>query len=202
MRSSSSVTQWLGRIKTGDRDAVQHLWERYFAQLVRVARGQLGGARRRVVDEEDVALSALDSFVRGTEQGRFPNLHDRSGLWPLLVVITARKAATLVRDERRQKRGAGKVRGESALVAPGDSEAEAGWAAILGSEATPDFACQVAEECSRLLARLDNPELAQIAHWKLEGFTNSEIGAKLGCVETTVERKLRLIRTLWEDVRP
>src|SRR5688572_16455948 len=105
MSSSSSVTRWLGRLRAGDRDAAQELWQRYFAQLVRLARGRLQGARRRAADEEDVALSALDSFCRGAAQGRFPDLHDRQGLWPLLVAITARKAGKLVRHERRQKRG-------------------------------------------------------------------------------------------------
>jgi DNA-binding NarL/FixJ family response regulator len=33
----------------------------------------------------------------------------------------------------------------------------------------------------------------------MEGSTNSEIAAKLGCVESTVERKLRRIRDLWVD---
>ena len=35
----------------------------------------------RLADEEDVALSAFDSFCRGAEQGRFPRLDDRDDLW-------------------------------------------------------------------------------------------------------------------------
>src|SRR5438874_1974030 len=62
MSPGTSVTDWLGRLRAGDRDAAQRLWERYFDQLVRLARGRLRGARRRAADEEDVALSALDSF--------------------------------------------------------------------------------------------------------------------------------------------
>jgi DNA-directed RNA polymerase specialized sigma24 family protein len=31
----------------------------------------------------------------------------------------------------------------------------------------------------------------------MEGCTNAEIAGKLGCVEVTVERRLRLIRTTW-----
>ena len=54
-----------------------------------------------------MALSAFDSFCRNAERGRFPQLADRDSLWRLLVVITARKAAHLVRDETRQKRGGG-----------------------------------------------------------------------------------------------
>src|SRR5262245_24270667 len=127
MSSNSSVTQWLGRIQAGDRETAQQLWNRYFEQLVRLARGRLRGAGRLPADAEDVALSAFDSFFRAAEQGRFPALHDRHGLWPLLVTITRRKATKAVQHERREKRGSGKVRGESALEAPGgDSQAGAG----------------------------------------------------------------------------
>jgi DNA-directed RNA polymerase specialized sigma24 family protein len=32
----------------------------------------------------------------------------------------------------------------------------------------------------------------------LEGFTNAEIAERLGCAVGTVERKLRVIRAIWE----
>jgi DNA-directed RNA polymerase specialized sigma24 family protein len=193
------VTQWLGRIQAGDREAAQQLWDRYFGQLVGLARARLYGARRRAADEEDVALSAFDSFFRRAEQGRFPDLHDRYGLWPLLVKITECKAIKLVKHEQTQKQGGGKVRGESALAAPGgDSQAGGGWQDTLGSEPSPAFACQVAEEFRLLLDRLPDPNLRQVALWKMEGYTNAEIAGRLGCVESTVERKLRVIRTVWE----
>jgi DNA-binding NarL/FixJ family response regulator len=33
----------------------------------------------------------------------------------------------------------------------------------------------------------------------MEGFTNTEIARRLGCVPQTVERKLRAIRRLWSE---
>jgi hypothetical protein len=36
----------------------------------------------------------------------------------------------------------------------------------------------------------------------MEGYTNGEIATKLGCVEQTVERKLRAIRDLWAKELP
>src|SRR3954462_9409304 len=109
MRPEASVTQWIDRLKAGDPDAAQQLWERYFRRLVGLARLKLRNAPRRAADEEDVALSAFDSFCRHAGRGRFPQLLDRDSLWRLLAVLTARKAAHLVRDERRQKRGGGAV---------------------------------------------------------------------------------------------
>jgi DNA-directed RNA polymerase specialized sigma24 family protein len=202
MPSSQSVTEWLRRLKAGDGDAAQLLWERYFSQLVRVSRQRLPACQRRVADEEDVALSVLDSFCRGAARGRFPRLGDRHGLWPLLVTITMRKVGKLARRAHRLKHGAGAVRGESALVRQGERDAAAAWDEILGNEPNPAFACEMNDECARLLDLLDDPRLREIAVWKMEGHTNAEIASKLGCVETTVERKLKIIRGVWaEEVR-
>src|SRR5262245_51636439 len=88
-----SVTHWIGDLKSGGDSAAQHLWERYFQRLVRLARKKLQSDRRprTAEDEEDAALSAFDSFCRGVDRGRFPRLTDRDDLWRLLVVLTLRK---------------------------------------------------------------------------------------------------------------
>ena len=198
--ASTSVTQWIDRLRAGDPDAAQKLWERYFRRLVGLARKKLRAAPRRAADEEDVALSAFDSFCRGVEKDRFPQLNDRLDLWQLLVLLTARKASDLAQHERRQKRGGGTVLDEAALPSPADSSArEAALDQIEGPEPTPAFAAQVAEECRRLLERLDSPELRDVALRKVEGYGNEEIAAQLGCGLRTVERRLRLIRSIWEQ---
>ena len=205
MSSAETVTHWISQLKAGDPAAAQHLWERYFAKLVGLARKKLQGSRRRVADEEDVALSAFDSFCRGAAQGRFPRLTDRQDLWALLIVITARKAFDQRRHERSQRQGGDKVRGESALLeAPGvaDKEEEkeqAGLAQVLGREPSPEIAIIMADEFQRLLERLPNAELRAVALAKLEGYTDSEIAAQRGCAERTVQRRLSVIRTLWDD---
>jgi DNA-directed RNA polymerase specialized sigma24 family protein len=145
-----------------------------------------------------VALSAFDSFCRGVEHGRFPQLHDRDNLWRLLVTITTRKAYQLGLHEGRLKRGGHAVLDEAALAGPADpAEGEAGLELLLGREPSPEFAAQVAEECERLLASLPDEQLRALAQWKMEGYTNDEIAAQLGCAVRSVERKLRLIRSLW-----
>src|SRR5262245_16765678 len=178
MSTSRSVTFWLQQLKAGDPAAAQPLWERYFAQLVHLARGKLRGDRPRAADEEDVALSAFDSFCRGVAGNRFPQLTDRNNLWGLLFTLTERKAIDLAQHEGRQKRGGGRLGGESALPqSPADGRA---LEQVAGPEPTPAFAAQVAEECQRLLDRLGDDELRELAVAKLEGYTNVEIAAKLG----------------------
>jgi DNA-directed RNA polymerase specialized sigma24 family protein len=196
MPSPESVTALIERLEAGDHEAAQPLWERYFPRLVGLARERLRGTPRRAADEEDVALSALDSFCRGVEQGRFPQLKDRDGLWALLALIPVRKVADLVNYNRRQRRGRGRVRGDSAF-AGGDSEGGTGGASeIAADDPTPDLAAQLAEEFQRLLDRLDSAELRSVAVWKLEGYTNAEIAGRLGCAAVSVERRLRLIRKI------
>ena len=202
MPPEGSVSHWIGQLKAGDRAAAQQLWERYYRRLVGLARRRLQGQPRRAADEEDVALSAFDSFCRGTENGRFPQLHDRDNLWRLLVTVTARKAFDLVRDEHRRKRGGGAVLDEAALRRPG-AAADAELEQVVGREPTPEFAAQVAEECQRLLAELGDAKLQSIALWKMEGDTTKEIAARLRCAPSTVERKLRRIRSVWaKEVTP
>lgn len=197
MSAAGSVTFWIDRLKAGDPAAPQKLWEGYFQRLVSLARARLQTAPRRMADEEDVALSAFDSFCRGAGEGRFPRLSGREDLWQLLVLLTARKASNLVRDERRNRRGGGKVWNASALE--GSSDDEAVFARLIGREPDPLFAAQVAEEFRRLLGLLGDTTLQAVAVWKMEGHTNEEIAQKLGRSLGTIERKLRLIRGIWED---
>jgi DNA-directed RNA polymerase specialized sigma24 family protein len=55
----------------------------------------------------------------------------------------------------------------------------------------------MAEQTQRLLGQLGDPQLRQIALWKMEGYTNEEVASGLNCALSTVERRLRLIRDLW-----
>jgi DNA-directed RNA polymerase specialized sigma24 family protein len=203
MSSEGSVSGWIDQLKAGEHTAATHLWQRYFHKLVALARTHLRGKPRGAGDEEDVALSALDSFCRGAEHGLFPQLVHRDGLWRLLVAITARKAFDLVRDECRLKRGGRAVHIEAAGTASDDSTPGPDLEQVLSREPSPAFAAELAEECRRLLERLDAVVLRPIALWKMEGYTNEEIAAKLGCVTRTVQRKLQLIRDTWtEEIAP
>jgi DNA-directed RNA polymerase specialized sigma24 family protein len=190
-----SVSRWLGPLRQGDPSAVQRLWERYFRRLVGLARLRLRGAPRQAADEEDVALSAFDSFCRHAADGRFPDLLDRDGLWRLLMVLTARKAAHLVRDAGRLKRGGG----VTLVPEEGDGSTEEGaLARVMSREPMPELAAQVAEEYRRLLDLLDDKELEAIAVARMEGYGVEEIAARVGYKQRSVKRKLQMIRDRWQ----
>jgi len=188
--TGNSVTRWISALKRGDQSAAQGLWEAYFGRLVSLARVRLRDSQRRVADEEDVALNAFDSFCRGAQAGRFPRLDDRHDLWQILVLITVRKAINLRNYESRQSRGMGRIRSLTELTPDGLET-------IGGDEPTPQLAAQLAEEYQRLMEQLGDSTLQSVASYKLEAYTNDEIATLLGCVTSTVERKLARIRGKW-----
>jgi RNA polymerase sigma factor (sigma-70 family) len=198
MQPDDSVAQLIEKIKRGDEEAAHALWDRYFPQLVCLARQKLAGRDTRMADEEDVALSALDSFIRAAADERFPDLRDRIGLWRLLSVMTFRKAVDRIRHEQRQKR---RVQGESAILDNDSQDGPHPIDAIPGPDPTPDLAATLAEDCRRLLDLLE-PKLREIAVSKLEGCTNREIALRVGYSVPTIERRLHLIRKEWRRELP
>jgi hypothetical protein len=70
MCSPGSVTAWISQLKAGEAAAAQPLWERHFRRLVALARRKLQATPCRAADEEDVALSAFDSFFRAAHRGQ------------------------------------------------------------------------------------------------------------------------------------
>jgi DNA-directed RNA polymerase specialized sigma24 family protein len=197
MSSRGSVSRCLADLKTGDEVATCELCERYFDQLVRLARKNLRAASRRVADEEDVVVSVLDSLCRGARRDRFPLLTDRDDLWRLLVVLTARKAANQIKHGRRLKRGSGKVRGDTAFGQANSGESERGIDGVIGKTPGPATLAELKEEFQKLLAALDDETLQQVAIRSMEGYTKQEIATMLGRSLSSINRKLSRIREIW-----
>jgi DNA-directed RNA polymerase specialized sigma24 family protein len=198
MSSDQSITELLPRLINGDSIAEKRIWDAFFANLCRVAHHRLAGRGARGADEEDVALSAFASVCRRLQRGDFPELNSRDELWRLLVTVTERKAHTLLRDERRQKRGGGKLSGESVFQNL-DSSQPCGLDAIASADPTPEFEAAMAEAIRNLLSALDEPT-RQIALLKVAGHRNEDIATQLNRSLPTIERKLKLIRSTWTAV--
>jgi DNA-directed RNA polymerase specialized sigma24 family protein len=199
MSAADSITAWIEDLKLGDHEAVQQLWNRYYSRLVHLARQRLVGERCRTELAEDAALSAFASFCRAAEKGRFPQLDDRLSLWRLLLRIAVVKALGVRRKSHAIRRGAGRVRGESAFISGTTADDMPGIARVVGDEPTPELAATMAEEFERLLVKLGSSELRAVAVAKMEGYTNDEISVQLNCAKRTVERRLNLIRQKWQD---
>src|SRR5262249_13753946 len=117
---------------------------------------------------------------------RFPELHNRTHLWKLLACFTARRAFDLARKEGRRSR----LVGDEAAIG------EAGLETFASREPPPEFGAAVAD----LLESLPGDELRRIALARMEGCTNPEVARLLGRSLSTIERKLQVIRVLWQEV--
>jgi RNA polymerase sigma factor (sigma-70 family) len=177
-----SVTRLIRAVEHGRVSAVGPLLAVYFDRLVQLARRRLQNLPGMATYDEDLALRSFYSVYRRLRDPERPlQLTGRDDLWRLLAARTISRAIDLIRRHRQ-----GEV--------PGEYDLEQ----LMTREPTPEEAAATADECRRLLDLLEVPELRQIALWKVEGYTNQEIAARLDCVPRTVERKVRRIRLLWK----
>jgi RNA polymerase sigma factor (sigma-70 family) len=179
--ASQSITQLIRAVQDGSNSAVRPLLAAYFDRLVQLASKRLQNLPGLNGYGEDLALRSFHSvYQRLRDPARPLDLAGRDDLWRLLAARTVSRAIDLIRRHRPEE-------------VPGDNHLEQ----LLTREPTPEEVAATADECRRLLDLLEEPELRQVALWKVEGYTNDEIAARLDCVPRTVERKVRRIRLLW-----
>ena len=201
MGAQGSVTRLIIDLRSNDpalrEVAARLVWGRYFQELLALARNHLSARIRCREDEEDVLQSMYKSFCIRQRRGDF-DLASRDELWNLLVRITIRKARNTANRHRQDKRD---VRREDAAAAADRSGGDLPGTILdqIDSDGpTPAEAALLNEALERRFQMLNDPDLRQIALWKLEGYTNAEIAAQLDCTLRTVERKLERIRAYWE----
>jgi DNA-directed RNA polymerase specialized sigma24 family protein len=204
MGAQGSVTRLIIDLRSADpalrEIAARLVWGRYFQELLALARNHLSARIRCREDEEDVLQSMYKSFCIRQRRGDF-DLANRDELWNLMVQITIRKARNTANRHRQGKRD---VRREDAEAAVNDRRSELAGTILdqIDSDGpTPAEAALLNEALERRFQMLNDPDLRQIALWKLEGHTNAEIAAQLDCTLRTVERKLERIRAYWETPR-
>ena len=161
-------------------------WQEYFNRLTALARKKLRFVPQQLKNEEDIACSAIKSFLRGVERtGIRLTAADDFDLWPLLATIAAGKCVDLLVYLKAKKRDVAKIT---------DAELDE----ITCNGPGPGSVAEQKEGRSRLLGMLKDDRSRQIAEWKVERLTNKEIAAKLGCSERTVEREVESIKVQWE----
>jgi RNA polymerase sigma factor (sigma-70 family) len=179
---NQSITRLIRALQDDHLSAVRPLLEVYFDRLVQLARKRLQDLPGMASYDEDVALRSFHSLCRRLRDPARPlQLGGRDDLWRLLATRTISRAIDLIRRHR-----------------PGEVPGEHDVQQLLAREPSPEDAVAMADECQRLLALLDEPQLRQIALWKVEGYTHEEIATRLDCVPRTIERKIQRIRLLWK----
>ena len=194
--SLGSVSAWVKNLKNApDGDAAQfEIWQRYYDRLARLAKRKLGDIPRRVADEEDAVAGAFNSFFAGVEQEKFPRLDDRNDLWGILATITVRKVCRQIERETAKKRGGGQVAGESFF----SQDAGRGGLDAMG-RTDDELYVEFEDTWQQYMNALPDNESRQIVEMKLGGFSNAEIARELNVSLSTVERRLRVTREVWNE---
>ncbi len=183
MPQNNSISLWIQAVRAGNEDAVNELWQRYFVQLMNVARSRMATLPRAAYDEEDAAISTFRVLCHQLREGNYPDLADRDEFWRLMLKVLLRKVNRRVDYETAEKRRLSSAQSSehSDAVSP-ENHVES---------------IMVADECQHLLIRLKDPGLEQVVILKLEGFSNEEIAAKLNRTRRTVHRMMTLIQNVW-----
>ena len=175
---SGLYQQWRG----GDRAGFEQLITRFRSRLLALANSALGRKYHCSPEAEDALQSAMISFWESPNRAGLGDAPDRDDLWNVLGTMTVRKVLRHQERERAQKRGGGKV----VTGLPLDAMART----------SQDDSLETHFE--ELLNLLDE-ELRQFAILRLIGHRNQEIAAELDCSERKVERKLQLVRAVWQE---
>jgi RNA polymerase sigma factor (sigma-70 family) len=195
MSDSSSISTWIGRLRLGDAAAAGHLWQRYHARLIELARQNLIAPLRG--EAEDVVSLAFCSFVQAMQLGRYPDITHRDQLWRMLLTLTLNQSRRLNRDAGRQRRDIRRTLYAADLFDLPDADLDR----LAGSEPDPALAAQINDELRDLLERLPE-DLRVVAVDVLAGWTVAEIANRLKVCVRTIQRRLERIRQFWLTDEP
>ena len=178
-----SISRLLQGAKEGDEPSLELLFNRFRSRLIRWAHRELDPRKCRDFDADDIAIEAFHSFCLGLNDGKFPKLEERHGLQTLLATITIRKAINRIEMANAQKRGEGRIGGESVFDQ---------FDTIASTGLTPEEQAILDDEIDYCINRL--PEnLRDIAQRLLLGYSASEIANELGCSTRSIQLKKKQI---------
>lgn len=209
--AQSAFRSFFGRIQTGQLDSLVSGGQAW-AILARLTRNKAidsvrydnalcrggGGARRNQVASDNPAVSDTSveqkvSKVQSPDaspsvtstESTVPKSTPRSDFFNLNVP----KNRLGIGDPAPTSTKSGSRREEYPLEAVRDAKQRSAEDEAISQEVVELF-----------LEQLSEATLRGIVSMKLHGFTNEEIAEKIGCATRTVERKLGLIRRLWDPI--
>lgn len=198
-----SITRLLGPFKGNDRQAAAEIWHRYRHLLVTLADRWLRGVSRRSVDEDDIAQAAFLQCWKQVTAGKYSELADREDLERILRDPVGKTAMDHKRNASAQKRGGGRVLGDSAILTSPESSSLAGVAGIAERNVmAPDELAEFHATWTRLFEMLTSSE-HEIATARLADFTvtDKELAEQFECSVSLIRLRLKTIRKKWQSLQ-
>lgn len=181
MDESSPMADLIERLRAGDPQAAEQLFQRYAQRLTHLAEQHLSHKLAGRLDGEDIVQSVFRTFFRRSSQGEF-HIDGSAQIWRLLVKITVLKARAKGRYHAAQQR-------DVAAEFAGDA-----WLAeAVAREPGPEEAAALVDQIEALLHGLP-PLCCQVLELRLQGHAVTEIAPRLGVSRQTVYRVLGLLQ--------
>ena len=190
-----SISIAIAGIGADDGHAATDLWNRYFQRLGTYAKKKIFPRLLRHFDEDDIANSTFMALVKGLRESRFDKVTNRDELWQMMTIIASRKIANATKFFDRQKRGGGKVKGESVFGESGIYSV----ADMVNHVFSENEYDQFEKICDELLCGISDKRTRQVAVLRLQGYSIAEIAEKLGVAPRTIDRELAMIREFWNE---
>lgn len=192
MANSQTVTGLLLDVRNGNDEAIERLFDLYLTRLEMIGRqtyrSKFADVHRPVEDEEDAAISALETFCAALRSGKVNQVANRHQLWKLLVTITIRK----IYDQR--ERATAQKRGGKGEIRKSSEDLEE----LLSKLPAPDAAAELSDNYNEAMRVLADDRQRRIVSLDMQGKTREEIAEELGVTERTVYRELSDSREKWE----
>lgn len=213
LSSSISLTRLMHHVQQG-RETIhspelQRVYDVWLVMLTRVANRIISQKKQRGVGPEDVASEVVWEFLKDLEQDpakvRFQNRQD---VWRQLKRRVRNHALNQIRYEEAQIRGGGDVAGESAMGAPNAPFNPAGIGQFPDHRKDEDDYDEDSEyrlERELLLREIaenyptKQTEMLAIATGLLDLLTPKEIINLTGYSQSSVYRKIEMIREVWKQ---
>ena len=193
MSNPGSISILLEELRAGDEPAFEQLFNRFFDRLKSVARKRVSVRDRKVVDDEDLAVWAMNTFQRCVRDGMYPKIQNRRDIWKFLVSILERKSVDHIRRQHAEKRGGGDVRGESVFE---DQNQPRVIERVCMEKSNFEMMVDFMDVLDVIVDRLNDPVLGEVLAAKFAGHSTKEISRITGMSVSSVDRKLKLIRTI------
>jgi RNA polymerase sigma-70 factor (ECF subfamily) len=183
--------EFLQRLRQGDDQAAQHIFERFAGRLTALARSRMSGLVRGQVDPEDIVQSVFRSFFVRQSAGEF-SLQGWDRMWSLLAMITLRKCGhraeyfyAACRDVHRHAHFSEQPESIVAFEA-------------IARDPTPLESALLEEAMREMFAAFD-PRQRRIIEMRLQGADVAEISTAMECTERTVQRALKSVHEWLKD---
>jgi len=178
-------------LRSGDQTVITEFYNAHGQILKAIAENQLAAEMRRRIAPSDIVQSALRSFFRRAEEGRF-QFQDSEKLWSLMCGITLTKVREHVRYHERKQRDYRRETHPDDSPAPDD-----GFDVFEEKKFSPEASVIFADLFQQLMESLDEEE-QQVVQLKLDDQTNDQIAEALGISERTVRRIMKRLQSRFE----